>query len=572
LTLALTLAVTRARVALLVLLAATATACGASERADVPTISDGPGREVFLIRISPASFEEMLRIAEVRALATSGGAALLSWSGALPVHAGGTMTPGVDDEIDYTIGASRQRAVVGEAIHDRVERFGSERVLVIVTSLQPTAAMRAAKDELHPAVVAWGDRDQLFATTSSPRALTSDSTRRIGVVTDADVLATISAARGRDADVGQPVAAIDAPPPFELHERYLQVRRMSVPVGIAAGLYVTLGGLFALGVALAAWRGRPSRSLGRIASGIALSVPVLAAALLAVGHLPTLSYATAGPFVAGVTIVVTAAALALVRDDVLRAPVAIAIGVLAFLVVEAALGWTAALTPLLGGSQLDGGRFYGMPNVETGLLLGACLWLAAVMPTRLGVALLVAGGLFAGLPFAGADIGGAVTMFAAAGMWPAVRERRLGWKELAFMVAVVAIGGLLVVLANRSLATTPTHISTVGDEGLGALWRTFVDRLAIGWALIERNPFAIVPVVGVLATLATVLRPPAPFAPSLERRPGWHAALITILLACIVAYVANDTGPAAVGLGFGTALGGLLYVSSADRTWKIGVR
>jgi hypothetical protein len=39
-----------------------------------------------------------------------------------------------------------------------------------------------------------------------------------------------------------------------------------------------------------------------------------------------------------------------------------------------------------------------------------------------------------------------------------------------------------------------------------------------------------------------------------------------------VAYVANDTGPAAVGLGFGTALGGLLYVSSADRTWKIGVR
>jgi hypothetical protein len=31
----------------------------------------------------------------------------------------------------------------------------------------------------------------------------------------------------------------------------------------------------------------------------------------------------------------------------------------------------------------------------------------------------------------------------------------------------------------------------------------------------------------------------------------------------------NDSGPAACGVGFGMALGGLLYVSVAERTWKM---
>lgn len=537
----------------------------------------GPDRTgVLLINVPGVSFEELLAVPEVDRLARAGGAALLVDTGALPDHYAPYpelvqgLAPVVVRDMDPVRLGGLDR--VGELIREEVATSAGSDLLVIVLSTTASGTMRAAKDEVHPIVLARGAPEELFEASGSPRTLTSDSTHRVGIVSDGDVWPTIAVSRGgdppRDA-TGSRIRIVDGPVPFELHERYLAIRRMTVPVGTAAGLYVTFGGVVALGVVLSASRRPTSRPLGWIASGIALSVPVLAASLLGAGHLPSLSYATVVPFVVVVTVVVTVVALALARDDVLRGPVVVAAAVLAFLIAEAVIGWTAALTPFLGGSHLDGARFYGMPNVEIGLLLGASLWLGAVLPTWWGFALVLGAGLFAGLPFAGANLGGAVTLFAAAGIWPGIRRGEPGWRDAAFAFALVVVGVIVVVLANRVLATVPTHISDVGGEGLGAQWWTFVDRLAIGWRLIERNPFAIVPVVGVLATLVAVLRPPAAFAPSLRRRPAWRAALVTILLACVVAYLANDTGPAAVGLGFGMALGGLLYVSSVDRTWKM---
>lgn len=540
-------------------------------------VSAEPDRTgVLVIDVPGLSFERLLSLPEVAALARAGGAALLVDTGDRSDHysAYPEIEPGASPIVVRDMDPVRLGGLdrVGELIREEVSASPESDLLVIVLSTTASTAMRAAKDDVHPIVLARGAPEALFEASGSPGTLTSDSTHRIGIVGDGDLWPTIAVSRGRDVPrdaIGSAIRVVEGPVPFDLHERYLAMRRMTVPVGTAAGLYVTLGGLFALGVVLAASRRHASRPLGWIASGIALSVPVLAASLLAAGHLPTLSYATVVAFVVGVSAVVTVVALVLARNEILRGPVVIAAAVLAFVFAEAALGWTAALTPLLGGSHLDGARFYGMPNVEIGLVLGASLWLAAVVPTWWGFTLLVGVALFAGLPFAGANLGGAVTLFAAAGIWPGIRRGRPGWRDVALAFAVTAIGVVVIVLANRVLSTTPTHIADAGKDGVAALWPTFVDRLAIGWRLIERNPFAIVPVAGVLATLLAVIRPPDSIAASLDRRPAWRAGLVTILLACIVAYLANDTGPAAVGVGFGMALGGLLYVSSADRTWKM---
>ena len=51
------------------------------------------------------------------------------------------------------------------------------------------------------------------------------------------------------------------------------------------------------------------------------------------------------------------------------------------------------------------------------------------------------------------------------------------------------------------------------------------------------------------------------------RLPGWREALMTILLGSVVAYVANDSGAAALGLGFGMASVGLM--SATLRTGAI---
>jgi hypothetical protein len=336
---------------------------------------------------------------------------------------------------------------------------------------------------------------------------------------------------------------------------------MVVPVETAAGIYVTLAGL--LGVALL-WLRRGARWLLRTVAFAALSTSGLAVALLAAGHLPTLSYATVIPFLVAITLFPTWALVPLARRDALLAPVSIGVAVLVYFAVEASLGWTAALTTLHGGSELDGGRFYGLPNAFIGVLIGASVYVAHRLRTRSGFALIVGVGLFAGLPYVGANLGGAVSLFAAAGIWLAIREReRLGWwKGVAVVAGTVVLGTVVVLVAHR-LAPTATHITRFEESsgGITGAWSTFADRLGVGWRLIERNPFGLIPVVGLFGCLWLALRPPTPVREALAAYPGWRDVIVTIVLGGIVAYVANDSGAAACGMAFALGFGGLMYVS-----------
>ncbi|HEV8648443.1 MAG TPA: hypothetical protein VG276_03345 [Actinomycetes bacterium] len=532
----------------------------------------------FVIRVPDVSFEELLSVPQVHALAASGGAALMSVQGArwtkAPVDCGGGLIPGKGaTAFRWVCPSDGDLAAIGPRIRDIVSGTGADEVLVVVTSPSSSAGMRAENDELHPIVIATGSPTEVFRARGSAGSLTSDSTRRGGVVTDGDLIPTIADFLGVDppADsVGSPIEVVEGPPPFELHDRYLAQRRMYVPIGTAGALYVTLMGLLAIaGVWLGnatAWR------LRRVVGWGSLSVAALASGLLAAGHLPELSYATVVPFVALVTVFGTLAFAPLEQRDVLLVPAGIGVAVLAFFAIEAVLGWTAALTPFVGGSELDGGRFYGLPNVFVGLLIGSSLWVAQRLRTSVGFALIVAVGLFAGMPFAGANLGGSVSLFAAAGLWLAVREReRLGvWKGIGAVVGVTVLG-TAVVLVGHAISPIETHVTRFeGQVGLAGAFERFGDRLRVGLDLVARNPFALVPVIGLPVAIAAVLRPPGGLRAVLERDPAWRDAILVTLLAGVVAYVANDSGPAAAGFAFGLGLGGLLGVSLLSGARKIG--
>jgi hypothetical protein len=529
---------------------------------------------VFVFLVPAVSFEDLLGVSEARTLAGAGGAALMSLQGGLPT-----------DEADLPRSCqvawrwldpldSGGLSGVGTEIRREVLASTADRVLVFVVSTTSSPAMVAAKDLVHPLVMGSGAPAALFELDGAPLTLASDTTRRTGVVTDLDVRPTILRFLGRPIPAGLdglPLRVVDEPPPLELHERYLAMRRMTVPVQTAAGLYVTAGGLF--GIALIGMRRRVPMALARAGAWLGMSVPALAVALLAAGHIPTLSYGTVVPFVIVTTTVGTLAFAPLARRDALLPPAAIGAAVLVFFVVEAAVGWTAALTPFLGGSELDGGRFFGLPNVFVGLLIGASLYVAFRLSPARGFALVAAVALFAGLPFAGANLGAAVSLFAAAGLWLPLRTSgRLGWREVGIAVAVVVAGTAVILVAHRFLTSTPTHVTRFEEAtvwNLGDLWGTFTHRLSTGWHLIEQNPFALVPVIGLPATLVAVLRPLAPVRRAFQRHPAWRDALLVTLLAGIVAYVANDTGPAAAGPAFGLGLGGLVYVSLVEEPAKM---
>jgi len=573
----------RGRFPLILLLVGLALAAPMAGAAPAVAGSQGP-REAFVFLVEGVSFPDLLPLADGVALLSGGGSLHDQLRESLPGDAPVRVVDLGSLEASLLPEHPEEPVVDGDALLAAWDRIRAElrgssanEVLAVIATTAPPATQPS---NLTPIALGHGDPAALLPAGPGPvlipgrrlRALTSDSTRRVGVVTSADVVVTVLTFVGEPvpADVpGSTIRTTRDPPPFELHERYLAMRRMTVPVQSAAEIFFVLGGLF--GVGLLVLRRRVPARVARVGAWIAMSVPALAVALLAAGHLPTLSYATVVPFVIVATVAGTVAIAPLARRDVLLPPVAIGAAVLAYFVVEAVLGWTAAQTPFLGGSELDGGRFYGLPNVFIGLLIGTSLYIAARLRPVAGFALVVAVALFAGLPFAGANLGAAVSLFAAAGLWLPLRARgKLGWRELGVAAAVVVAGTAVVLLAHRFLTATPTHVTRFEEgAGLGEAWSTLTGRLAVGWRLIERNPFAIVPVVGLPATLIAVLRPPAPVGEALVRHPEWRDALLVTLLAGLVAYVANDTGAAASGLAFGLGLGGLLYVSLIEGTWKM---
>jgi hypothetical protein len=564
--------VTRARLgALLALLAVLPVAS-----IGVANAQQTDNRAALVVFVPGVSFDQLVAIPEVAALARAGGAGLL-------VNADDVVT------VEGRFGTTEQSLVldpadiggdeVGSELRSAVGSFDTTDLLVLVLGSGLDAREEA---EATGIVLAAGSPQELFPETGDLGSLTSDSTRRRGIVTGGDVRATIDAFVGgtplfdtaeppAELAPGEPIRIIEGPPPFDLYDRYLAQRRMYIPMGVAAVLYLAGAGLAA--IALLNRRRSVPEQWQRVAGWMGLSVPMLAVGLLAAGHLPELTYASAVPMVAIVTVFGTMAFSPLERREPTAVLAGIGAAVIGFFVVEALLGWSGMLTPLLGGAQLDGGRFFGLPNVAIGLVVGASMWVAQRTSTAAGFALTCAVALFAGLPVVGANLGGAVTLFAAAGLWLAVREReRFGpWMGTVVFVAVTVVGTALI-LVSHAISQYPTHVSRFEEdvEGIAGVWDTFLERLKVGFDLIAGSPAALIPVVGIVVVLVLVLRPPPPIREAFERWPEWRDANLVIALAGVIAYLANDSGAAAVGFAFGLAIGGMLGMPLLVGSSKMG--
>jgi hypothetical protein len=560
-------------------------AIGASTALSITPASAQPEQSsggVILLTVDDATLEDLLSTSGFANLAAEGGAALLVQNGSGDVLTDLSDAAAVSPE--QLIGqAYRFGSVAGsdglpsqekldaaaDQLHSLLASSEADHVIAMVVATSPPAAEEHSGNASGAAIVAQGAPSELAdvmsgATPAPAPSLTSDSTRRSGVITSADLVETGLAVAGLGDDAfhdGARVRFEDAPAPTDLYDRYVQSKRLTVPIGVAAAVYVGLASLIAI---IALWRPDVSPGHRRFCASLAISVPFVALSLLLVGHLPSLTYATVIPFVVATTALATLAlSPAARRWGTLGAIATAGIILLGTLVVEGALGWPAALTPLLGGSQLDGGRFFGLPNAFIGLLLGGSLYVAQRLPRTSGTAVIAAAGLFAGAPWTGSNFGAAVTLFATAGIWWGLRGELVWWRTAVAAAAATAAGTILVVAAHRYLTSAATHITTFSEHtgGIAGIWSTFVDRLGVGFDLIADNPFALLPVVGVLVMLGVILRPPAAIRRSFDAAPVWRLALLTIVVGSVVAYLANDSGAAAVGEGLTTSLAGMLYVS-----------
>ncbi len=529
-----------------------------------PAHAQSDDSDAIVILLEGASLPDLLAVDELRAVATNGGTALMNGRSDVRQTFPDTFFPHrAVGRLPFTyvdLGDARP----SETARMITEELGTADapVLMLIISVSPSAASAADGDELGTVIAAWGDPAELLEATGEPLALTSDSTRRAGVVADVDPAATVAEWLDLPYDAGAPMRPTDEPAPLDLYERYLQQRRLAVPVAAAAWGLMLLFGLAGV-LALAFRRHVSSRTLA-VAGALAASLPWLAVGLLLVGHLPSLTYATAVPFL--LTMMVAGVAFTRwmqARRSIFVAMAASGAVILVVLGIEAALGWPAAVTPLAGGGQLDGGRFFGMPNIEIGIVLGSAMFLAHRIRVGSGVLLLAACAVVAGSPWTGSNFGAAITLFAAAGMWLGIRRRRPWWLIVVITGVFTVLGTAAVALMHRYLTDRFTHVTAFLEEtdGVRGAIERQLERLGVGLDLIADNPLALILVVGTLVLLVVVLRPPTAIAHSFEGHDAWRDALLVILLGSIVAYLAEDTGAAAIGFAFGFALSGLIDVS-----------
>jgi hypothetical protein len=433
------------------------------------------------------------------------------------------------------------------------QQAGDLLVMWVVPSASP--AMRARGEIVTPVVMARGTPSELTGSSGPPRGLSSPTTRRTGLVSNADVAATVLDHLGlpTDAALGAPVRPAGEPP-TALLRRFLQYRRVVTPVGTAV-LGAAVGALVMALVLLFA-RGTASSLLARVVAVGGLGAVALQAALLPGSVLPAYHW----PLVAGVVVTVGVALTALALrwgrgPPAPVAPVAVVAGSgLGLVLADAALGWPALLTPLMGGSALEGVRFYGLGNSYAGLVLAGSVLAAALLRPWAGVTLIVAAAMFAGLPWFGADLGGGITLAAAAALWWAFRVRgRLGWREIVVVAASALAAVAVIVLAHR-VEGGPTHVTRAVASGDG-LVPTFGRRLLINLRTTAATPAVWPALAAIPVWLWVAWRRAGPFRVVLERQPAWRDAVVVLAVGAMIGYVANDT--------YGTAAVSAVYLSAA---------
>jgi hypothetical protein len=473
----------------------------------------------------------------------------------------------------------------------------NEERLVLVTEPSPSHSMELRGDEITPLVMARAERGPLSlpldpipspsptpprsspqvgpsvpASTSPavPHALTSDTTRQDGLVANVDIAPTILDFFGIPIPkemTGSPIRIDGTVDVAHLHQLHLDQRRIRLPFQLGLVAFISALGLLTIAALiwirirgpLPGWSVSGLRFL--ILCGVALMIPLMAGGLL-----PRLTYAVVVPFV-----VVSTIALALIARSARwpgpMGPFAfLGVTALAFIVVDALFGWRGLRIPLLGGTMFDGARFYGIPNAFLATLLGSSLFVATLLGPWAGTAFLFGAGLFAGFPALGADLGGAATLFLAAGLWWAIRSTSRRIVARAAGAAVIVVVGLAaVVLANRYLPGAPTHIAGFVERtgsGLAGIWHTFTSRLDVAVGQLQDVPAAWIPMVGLVVVLAAALIRPEPVGSGFAvAGHTWRDALIVLTLAGMAAFFANDTGVAAAAPVFLYAATAMAYPS-----------
>jgi len=215
-----------------------------------------------------------------------------------------------------------------------------------------------------------------------------------------------------------------------------------------------------------------------------------------------------------------------------------------------------------GYSAVAGARFYGIGNEYMGFLLGAyivmvtlgldripCRWQKAVWPLGLGIAVLLA------YPALGANIGGGITALLGLGianyLW---LNRPVGIRQLLILAGVFSLFILGIAVSDLAMDGKVTHfgqfLKSFHEEGLDALLQLFSRKLNMNLQLIGYTPLSNVLIGMLLLVPVLYKRPPQLIAGWVNSHRRGIRGLTALSLTALIALIANDSGIVSVATMF----------------------
>lgn len=412
------------------------------------------------------------------------------------------------------------------------------------------------------------------ATSSRTSVLTSDSTRRRGVVTLADTGTTVARLLGVDATigVGRPWQATGGSAAYLRRAAADYAHASAIRSPLLRGLVwcsVALLAMAALTVVAGRGRARGGRVPRTWRDAIALSMLIILAAPFAIAVEPLLRPPSPGAGVAVATAIAVAVALCAaavrgLRDAAGVCAAASAAATLAFL-GDAELGARTALSYSVAGAD----RFYGIGNEMMGAGLAATLLAVGALldrrpraaPFAAAVALIVTVAMAA--PPLGAKFGSVFVAVPAFGAMMLIARGGRITREgiLGVAIATVLLAGIVAAWDHLAAPQAQTHIAraagdtaTLGRKAGAAL------RLAAGsyWTAAVLIP--------ALIAAALARRRSALLARGLWGMPHRRAALAACVVAATGSIAFNDAGVIAAALTALAATAALLHALLCGQT------
>lgn len=425
--------------------------------------------------------------------------------------------------------------------------------------------------------------------------ITSSSTHRTGLMTDLDVSATVLSSLGIERPVevlGNRASSGAVSNDLDARVAYL-TRMNATAVAVdtvrpaVQNSYITITVIVLLACAallssmqraLAGWGGRLAAAFGHLIL-LLLAMPVSATLMYLFVPRPQTAVAVAilfGITTLGVWVVVAVvnrrwgSAVALALAGLLTAVV---------LLADQALGAPLSFSGMFSYSPLLGARYYGLGNEGASIVVGGGLaglallidafrnrpWIRRVRtfgPLVLGFAVV----LLSAAPFLGANIGVIAWGTVAFGiLWTQVNGRRITWKTVLGMVAVI---GLTVVAFSAadllSGSGNQTHLARAWESantgGISELGLIFARKAETNWRVLRATNWSIL-MIAIMAFLGFMRwHPHGVFAETLRAYPAFAVAMTAALWGSLVGYFTEDSGIVIPALVLLYITGSLLHV------------